>query len=179
MKFMLVVLIFSVSTPVLSKNYSFKSRLKAKVKRKHRVITRSLATHNLSKYQCEKIQKSQLYRAKKSIKPFTVGKRKIGNMDLNGDFTPLEKSFDFGHYAKLGLSDDHTYQVKKMNTQYAIHADPRCAKYAKVTKVDRSIYKGKSCRRIHIALGKVKYKTLFCQGDKKGYVDHFYLTKAI
>lgn len=172
----LFVVMFTLSA--LAKDYNFGSRLKSKFSRKRRVITRSLADDSLTKFQCERIQKSQLYRAKKSIKPFTVGS-KIKSIDIHGGFTSLEPSFDFGHYAKLGLSDDNVYKIKKMNTQYAIHADPRCAKYAKVIKVDRSIYKGNSCRRIHLAIGKVKYKTLFCKGDKKGYVDHFYLTKSI
>ena len=66
-----------------------------------------------------------------------------------------------------------------MNTQYAIHADGRCARYAKVSKVDRTLFKGKSCRRIHVNIGKLNYKTIFCNGDKKGYVDHFDITGAI
>lgn len=156
----------------------FGSKLRTSLFGNKKFGRRALANSFLSKNQCLQLAQANLKKAPKTIKSFTYGS-KIGVEDINGEFTPLEPSEDYGHYAKLGLSDDNIYEVKKLNTQFAIHADERCARYAKVAKVDRTLFKGKSCRRIHVEMGTLAYKAIFCKGDRKGYVDHFDLTTAI
>jgi len=181
MKLMLMLIVtFVVSSSFAAKKRDiFGSKLKTRIIENHRQFAaRSLANSFLSSRQCSKLGQENLKQAKKGIKSFTIG-TKITNTDINGAYTPLEESDDFGYYAKLGLPDDSEYLVQRLNTQYAIHADARCARYAKVTKVDRTLFKGKSCRRIHVKIGQLKYKTIFCKGDTKGYVDHFELTSAI
>lgn len=180
MRFLVLLMIFTTFSSgfAASKRDIFGSKLKTSLYGSKRYSRRALANSFLSKKQCTQLAKENLKRTKKSIKSFTLGS-KITAQDINGEFTPLEQSEDYGHYAKLGLSDDNIYQVKKLNTQFAIHADERCARYAKVARVDRTLFKGNSCRRIHVKLGSLNYKTFFCKGDKKGYVDHFDITQAI